>query len=426
MTKAALHPEQIEALEKLKHLKVGALYADRQDGKLHMALELVEYRLDAGRIDGAIWLCTRRKADMISWGIQRHAPELAARIALCGIEGLSFSLKQFRLLMRAARSRRLMLVIDNGLLIKNVEALRTQRVLALSELCPYRLLISDVPFMNSVADMYAQWRALDWRILGYSSYWGFSINHLGGAGRNLDYLARAIAPYCAQVLREQVQPLGRREEYVWRFRLPPVGRAEYAAVAERFMAGAYGSRTGVYRMLHACQAVTSGRRVQSDYPLLTEALYAAPEANPRVQALLDVVHALPERRVLVLCRYRWECREVSEVLARQFGADSTQRYPCAAEAHARFTVMNVYADERECARLRADVVLYYSCDWNWRKRSEKERQCMGWLDGANLTVVSLAAADTIDMSILRCVWRKDNMVRCLQEELRARMRGTGG
>ena len=46
-------------------------------------------------------------------------------------------------------------------------------------------------------------------------------------------------------------------------------------------------------------------------------------------------------------------------------------------------------------------------DRNWRKRQEKERQCQGALGGGKLTVVSLLAADTIDLTILRSVWDKD-------------------
>lgn len=417
-----MHPEQIQAFEKLKRLKVGALYIDRQDGKLRTVLELVAYRLESGRIDGVLWLCTGRKADMIWEGICRHAPDISQCIKVQSAEALSFSLNLFGQLMREAQSQRTMLVIDNGLLIKNVQALRTQRVLALSARCPYRLLVSDVPFTLSVADMYAPWRALDWRILGYSSYWGFAINHLGAGnkGRNVDYLTRAIEPYCAQVLREEVQATGEREEFVWQFKLTAAGRAEYAGVVDRFVHSAFYTRTGVYRMLHACQAVTSGRRVLNDYPLVTDDMYERPDDNPRIQALLDVVRALPARRMLILCRYRQECAELNAVLAQNYGERAVLCYPCACAddvAQARFIVMNVFTDEREYARLRADAVVYYSCDWNWRKRSEKERQCLGGLDGGKLTVVSLAAADTIDMSILKCIWGKDNMVRYIQEEL---------
>ena len=418
------------AFEKLKVLKVGELYIERQEGKLRTVLELVRYRMEHGRIDGVLWLCTGRKAGMLREGIERHAADIAPDIILQGMESLSHRLKLFCELMRKAEEKRLMLVIDNGLLIKNMNALRTQRVLALSEKCPYRLLISDVPFTQSVADMYAQWRALDWRILGYVSYWGFAINHLGQnkQGRNTDYLIRAIEPYCAQLLRKEVQKTGGREEFVWRFLITGAARQEYEDVAERFMYKALYSRTGMYRMLQACQAVTSGRRILQDYPLITINQYSTPEENPRIQALLEVIDAFKGKQTLILCRYRLEYTEICAALEKRYGADAVSCYPkddCPT-VPTQFTVMNVLADERESARLQAEVMVYYNCDWNWHKRSEKEKQCMSALSGKKLTVVSLAAADTIDLKVLRCVWQKDNMVRCLQKDIQQKIRRKAG
>ena len=40
-----LHPSQLEAIEKLKQLRVGALYISRQNGKLRTVLSLVRFRL---------------------------------------------------------------------------------------------------------------------------------------------------------------------------------------------------------------------------------------------------------------------------------------------------------------------------------------------------------------------------------------------
>ena len=66
------------AFEKLKVLKVGALYIERQEGKLRTVLELVRYRMEHGRIDGVLWLCTGRKAGMLREGIERTYPQRSA------------------------------------------------------------------------------------------------------------------------------------------------------------------------------------------------------------------------------------------------------------------------------------------------------------------------------------------------------------
>lgn len=422
----ALHPAQKEAFEKLKGLRVGALYIERQEGKLRTVSELIRYRVSSNRIDSVIWLCTRRRVQMIREGIHRYLPDEADRIMLEGTETLSHQLSLFLSLMQKAEQERVMLVIDNGLLIKNPQALRTQRVLALSQKCTYRLLISDVPLTRSAADMFSQWYALDWRILGYQTYWGFCVNHVDRyrRSRNIDYLARRIQPFCAQLLRDDVQDVGARKEYIWRFRLPDPVMQEYRQVVERFLIKAVGSTSGVYRLLQASQHVTGGRRIVCDYPLQTEAIYADPGDDPRIMSLLEVAETFSSKRVLVLCRYSCECDTVTNVLSMFYGESQVRRYPCSNgrdSPDARITVMNCYADERECLRLQADAIIYYSSDWNWRKRQEKERQCQGALRGGELTVVSLVAADTIDEHILRSVWRKDRTLREVQNELRRQM-----
>ena len=416
--KGALHPSQLQAIEKLKRLKAGALYMERQEGKLQTVVALIRYRLDRGKIDGVIWLCTRRRMGLLEQGILHYAPECREKIRLCGMETLSHHLAAFLELLDWAGNGNCMLVIDNGLLIKNIHALRTRRVIALSQECPYRLLISDVPFARNAADMFAPWYALDWRILGYASYWGFCLNHVDkrGGSRHMDYLARRIEHYCAQVFREDVQRVSGRKEYVWRFRLPSEMMEEYRAVTNRFLWKAAHSPTGVYRLLQACQHAAGGRRILEDFPLKTEPFYADPARDPRLCAMMEVVCQFPQKRFLILCRYSYECQLAVNYLNALLGPGQAALYP-GSEQGARFTVMSSYTDERECARLQADVILYYSSDWNWRKRQEKEKQCQSALDGGEIVVVSLAAADTIDDRILRCVWNKDNGIRAMRREL---------
>ena len=56
-----LHPMQASAVEKLRRLRVGALYADRQEGKMRTVASLIGDRFARGRIDRALWLCTHRR-----------------------------------------------------------------------------------------------------------------------------------------------------------------------------------------------------------------------------------------------------------------------------------------------------------------------------------------------------------------------------
>ena len=194
----------------------------------------------------------------------------------------------------------------------------------------------------------------------------------------------------------------------------------YRAVSERFMWKAAASNMGVYRMLLACRHVASGRRIVRDYPLETEPFYSGDGDDARLAALDEVLSAFPGRRTLVLCYYRFECEAVTCHLSARYGAGCVARYDAAGETARDYTVMNSQADEWESARLQAELVVYYSSDWNWKARHEKEKRCQSALHGGALTVVSLVAADTVEMQILRCVWQKDRLINALRRELAAR------
>ncbi len=412
-----LHPMQACAVEKLRNLRVGALYVERQEGKMRTVSALVGDRFERGKIDAALWLCTHRREGLIQNGVHRYLGDYETFIHVCGIESLSHNLSLFLELLNECQDGRVMLVIDNGLLIKNPETLRTRRVIELSGYCRYRLLVSDVPLTRRASDMFSQWYALDWRILGYRTYWAFCVNHVRqGESRGMAYLARAIAPYSVQLLREDVQSTARRREYVWQFRLPPDLMAHYREVSERFMWKAAGSSMGVYRMLLACRQVTCGRRIINDYPLESEPFFAWDEQDPRLRALDEVLAAYPRRRTLILCFYRFECETVERHLEGLFGRARVGHYALEGPEH-DYTVMSLQADEWETARLAAEVIVYYSSDWNWKARHEKEKQCQGALGGGELIVVSLVAADTVDMQILRSVWNKEKLVSTLRREL---------
>lgn len=412
-----LHPLQACAVEKLRRLRVGALYAERQEGKMRTVSALVYDRFERGKIDGVLWLCTHRREGLIGSGVHRYLYDFEEQIHVCGLESLSHNLSLFLRLMDECEGRRVMLVIDNGLLIKNPETLRTRRVIELSMRCPYRLLISDVPLTRRASDMFSQWYALDWRILGYQTYWAFCVNHVfGGESRGMDYLARAIAPYSVQLLREEVQPTAGRREYVWQFRLTDEQRAHYREVSERFVWKAVQSNMGVYRMLLACRQVVCGRRIVNEYPLDTEPFFEKDEQDPRLRALLEVLAAFSGRQTLILCFYRFECETVMRRLSALFGRARVGRYAPDERPHP-YTVMSLQADEWETARLSAEVIVYYSSDWNWKTRHEKEKQCQNALFGGELTIVSLVAADTVDMQILRSVWNKEKLVSVMRREL---------
>ena len=55
--KTELLPYQRDAYNKLIRLKVGALYMEMGLGKTRTALEIIQHRLEAGKLNKVLWLC---------------------------------------------------------------------------------------------------------------------------------------------------------------------------------------------------------------------------------------------------------------------------------------------------------------------------------------------------------------------------------
>lgn len=206
--KTEMFPWQKSAVEKLIGIRVGALYMEMGTGKTRTALEMIARRLDAGKLDHVLWLCPCSVRENLKDDIRKHAEGALSRIAVYGIESLSSSLRLYSALEQYVSAGVTMLIVDESNLVKNHRAKRTERITALAEKCRYRLILNGTPISRNETDLFAQWYVLDWRILGYRSFWSFAANHLeydkdipGKVRRtlNTDYLVEKIAPYSYQV-----------------------------------------------------------------------------------------------------------------------------------------------------------------------------------------------------------------------------------
>ena len=92
--KTELLDHQRKAVDKLKKLKVGALFMEQGTGKTRTALELINIRLNKWKITHVIWLCPCSVKENLRRDIIKHTGEDQHNlITICGIETLSTSIK---------------------------------------------------------------------------------------------------------------------------------------------------------------------------------------------------------------------------------------------------------------------------------------------------------------------------------------------
>lgn len=192
---------QAAALAKLDRLRVGALFMEMGTGKTRVALDLMAAK--ASRCGQLLWICPcALKGEVEAERLKWH-PELSLRVV--GVETLSSSERTYADVLESVRRLRTFCVVDESLKIKNISAKRTKRVLAIGELCAFRLILNGTPLSRSVMDLWPQMEFLSPRILGMGlrqfrdTYcaWdrkpGRGIRILGT--RNLPHLVAKMEPY---------------------------------------------------------------------------------------------------------------------------------------------------------------------------------------------------------------------------------------
>lgn len=432
-----IYPWQRAAVDKLIGIRVGALYMEMGTGKTRTALEMIQRRLDAGKLDHVLWLCPCSVRENLREDICKHSEGAFAKIVIYGIESLSSSLRLYDVLMRYVTAGTTMLVVDESNLVKNHKAIRTQRITDLAKHCRYRLILNGTPVSRNEADLFAQWYLLDWRILGYRSFWSFAANHLeydpdvpGKIRRtlNTDYLVEKIAPYSYQVSRDECFDLpGKRytQKDTW---LTEEQEEHYNEVVDAMIMTLDECRPEtIYRMFAAAQAIISGLWVEDNgRHFKTRPMFTEPHDNPRVNALLEVVETLDDReQVIIFCKYTHEIEAILQVLpdSLSFYGKMNQRQRQknldAFKAGTRFLVAN-----KTCAGYGLNLqfchnVIYFSNDWDWATRIQSEDRVYRLGQDRKVNIYDICATRTLDAKIMRCLARKEGLEEAIKRELNA-------
>jgi len=433
--KTDLYEHQKKAVEKLEKIKVGALYMEMGTGKTRTALELIARRYNVGKVNHVLWLCPCSVRTTIRREIEKHTDGDTSMFTIMGIETLSSSIRANIECRRLVQSKNVYLIVDESNLVKNPKANRTQNIQFLADQCRYKLILNGTPVSRNEADMFAQWKILDWRILGYRSFWSFSQNHVvwdeNIRGRikdivNVDYLTKRISPYTYQVRKEECLSLPDKLYRTYYFDLTNEQKELYAYVADELLLGVdeFLPHT-IYRLFSGLQGVTSGFKVLTKKKLELKPFFQKPEDNPRIESLLNILYSLGEKeKVIIFCKYTQEINDIVKILNKEYGLGAAipffggisqkerqrniERFQY--DENVRFFIANKTTAGYGLNLQFCKNIIFYNNDWDFATRSQAEDRVHRIGQNQTVYIFDICAADTLDERILRCLYRKENMV----------------
>jgi SNF2 family DNA or RNA helicase len=435
-----LFEHQNKAVEKLSRIKVGALYMEQGTGKTRTALELIKLRLNAKKVNKILWLCPCSVKQNLMRDIIKHTgDEQNGVISIVGIETLSSSIKTNLELMDLVKKNNIYLIVDESNLVKNPQAKRTQNIIRLAEKCKYKLILNGTPVSRNEADLYSQWYILDWRILGYKSFWSFAANHLeyDEMGRivkalNVNYLTKKIAPYTYQIKKSECLDLPDKTYEICYYNLTQEQKDHYFSVADvlLFQVNEFQPET-IYRLFSGLQNVISGYRVKgaTTSHLEREPFFNSVRDNPRIDCLLNEIAKTGEEKIIIFAKYADEINDIVKILKEDYGKNSTVAFYGEIKQKQRQKNIEEFSDKarffvanKVCAGYGLNLqfcsyIIYYSNDWDYATRSQSEDRVHRIGQDKNVHIIDICAENTLDKKILKCLWKKEDLVDRFKEEI---------
>lgn len=197
--------QQQEAFNKFSKLKVGALFMKQGTGKTRIAIELIH----STDCDFVLFLCpfstkSNLLAEIEKWKLYRP-------FEIVGYETISSSDRKYLGLLNLGKEyKKIFVVADESVFIKNDSSKRYGRILKLRDLSEYRLILNGTPITKDEWDIYNQMEFLSPKIFDMhrheflnTFFKKISFKKRGMTARefyklsevNIDYLHRLIEPY---------------------------------------------------------------------------------------------------------------------------------------------------------------------------------------------------------------------------------------
>lgn len=340
---------------------------------------------------------------------------------------------------------RVIMVVDESHTIKNIDAKRTQRVIALGKQVAIRRIASGTLVANSPLDLFSQYEFLANGLLGTRSYRAFVseyaelmpassalvqsvVQRTGARGvpqivaknkdgtlrfRNLAKLSGLMAPHTFRVTKDECLDLPEKIYQTYYFDLEPQQRAMYDQVkSERNWVRDDGS----IDTFTALTVITKLRQITSGFILVDGAPTTLAYSKPRLDALLEIVETYPGP-MIVWASFREEIRQIAATLraagetVREYYGDTTQADRTAAINDFQLGKARIFLGNPAAAGLgltltAAETAVYYSSSFSLSERLQSEDRCHRIGTTHHVVYIDIVGRDTIDERIAHALQTK--------------------
>lgn len=364
------------------------------------------------------------------------------RVLLVNLEALSTVQTAITACQMFLEQGRTILSVDESTGIKNHQAKRTRTVQKLGVLATFRRILSGLAAPRHPVDLFSQFEFLNWRILGFQSYYSFraryavlrdikigsrTIKTIVGA-QNVEELAAKVAKYSYRVRLEDCYDMPPSNYSTRAVTLTAEQKRMYAEMKEHATTEIKNSQhvtaTLVITQMLRLHQILCGHTYDEDGKL-----HEIPENRTKELIALLNEHS---GKAIIWCSYDADIRKVSDALEREFGTNPAWRPGDPYTVVARFWGGNKNTRDDEEKRFKTDpsvlfqvatpdaggrgrtwdmanLVVYYSSKNNLDHRMQSEDRPKGVGKTTPINYVDLIVPGSVDEKFLGAMRGKMNL-----------------
>jgi len=366
------------------------------------------------------------------------------KVLVVGIEALSQG-GAYKICERFVSTHNAMCIIDESHTIKTPNSARTKKAWAVGGGCNYRMILTGTPITQGIQDLYAQFRFLDWKILGHKSYFSFRNRYciMGGfegrqivGYRNIEELMDLVRPYVFQVNAvDVIDP----PERIYEKRYVKPTKQQKRAMDDlgdpTLMFTKQGDleleiETTLERMTRY-QQIAGGL---FPYGLEDGGYDVVPieGQNPKFNEMVSVIEETrPETKIIIWARFRPEVELIVAHLNEVYGSNTVREYhggnrdtrgdeyrSFRTDGDARFFVTNQQTGSRGLELAEASMHIFFSNSFSYEEREQAEARTNSKLQiQKNVLYVDIVMDHKIDKMIHKALEFKESLATFVKRKM---------
>lgn len=436
---------QKDAISKMSGLKVGMLDMDRGTGKSRTIIGVAYSKLIEGKIDRVIWYCpvslkitvqneilkhtscTRADINRFPSGMNPNKINMDSFWHIVGIESMSSS-NRCVVVANMLTDDRTMVVVDESSYIKTHNSIRTKRITYISEKAKYRYTMTGTPITQGVVDLYAQYKFLSPKILGYNSFYSFASNHLEYdeemkglivRSHNTGWIAKKVFPYTYQIKKEECLDLPAKAFQSVHFEMSHEQRVEYnsakVAILDRLWEEDTIKGYIIFELFSTLQQIVSGFMNIDGKP-------SGIKSN-RPKVLLETINTIKkDEKIIIWCKYIYSLDKIVNELSSLYGRESVATYHGGLsekerddqvnlfKSSAKFFVSTQQSGGHGLTLNESCYTIFYENEFKYANRLQAEDRNHRIGQDRPVTYIDIVCSGSIDERIMKSQHEKGNLV----------------